>query len=105
METPILKKLNFSNRYQLPVILQSEASECGLACLCMIANYYGHNFDLISLRRSYPVSLKGATLKQILGVASMLSFSGRTIKFGFIAIKNGKNPLDTTLGNESFLSF
>jgi len=26
---------------KLPIILQAEASECGLACLAMIAGYHG----------------------------------------------------------------
>jgi hypothetical protein len=51
--------LSFSSRHRLPLIQQTEAAECGLACLAMIASYYGHRIDLNTLRRRYPVSLKG----------------------------------------------
>ena len=62
-------QLNFSSRAQLPVILQTEATECGLACLAMIASYHGHDVDLNTLRRRYPVSLKGVTLRALIQMA------------------------------------
>ena len=33
--------LNFSGRRRVPVIVQAERAECGLACLAMVAGYYG----------------------------------------------------------------
>ena len=45
--------LNFSGRRRLPLILQAEAAECGLACLAMIVCYHGHQIDLNSLRRQH----------------------------------------------------
>ena len=62
--------LNFSGRARLPVILQTEVAECGLACLAMIAAYHGHEFDLNTLRRRFPISVKGVTLKGLIDVAS-----------------------------------
>jgi hypothetical protein len=55
--------LNFRGRARLPVMLQTEAAECGIACLAMIASYFGHRIDLDTLRRRHPVSLKGMTLE------------------------------------------
>ena len=49
-------------RPKLPLILQTEAAECGLACLAMIASHHGYRTDLASLRERFSVSLKGATL-------------------------------------------
>ena len=46
---------------RLPEVRQAAATECGLACLAMVAAYYGRQSDLNSLRREYPVSLKGVT--------------------------------------------
>ena len=35
---------------KVPVILQSEAPECGIACLAMVASYHGHRTDLSAMR-------------------------------------------------------
>ena len=73
--------LNFSGRgRRLPVIHQTEAAECGLACLAMIAWYYGHRIDLNTLRRRYPVSLKGVTLRALIQVASNLNLACRPLR-------------------------
>ena len=53
-----LKNINFGLSARLPVILQTESAECGLACLAMIAHYHGYLTDLWSLRQKYPISQK-----------------------------------------------
>ena len=73
--------LNFTGRSQLPMIKQTESSECGLACLAMIASYHGWRTDLNTLRRRHPVSLKGATLRSLIQVAAQLKLVCRPIRF------------------------
>lgn len=65
---------------KLPVIIQTEASECGLACLAMIASYYGYETDLISLRRKFSISSRGATLKQLMSIGSEIELSSRALR-------------------------
>src|SRR5262245_66489955 len=72
--------LNFSLRRKLPIIMQSEAAECGLACLAMIACYYGHRIDLNTLRRQHFASLNGITLKSLIEVGRHLNFASRAIR-------------------------
>ncbi len=72
--------LNFSGRGTLPLIRQTEAAECGLACLAMIASYHGHRTDLNSLRRRYPVSLKGVTLRGLIQVAAQMGLGCRPLR-------------------------
>ena len=79
MKNP-LGLLKFSSFNRLPVILQTEVAECGLACLAMIATYHGHEIDLISLRRRYPVSLRGITLHQIIQTAEKMSYACRPLR-------------------------
>lgn len=50
----------------MPHLHQSKAAECGLACLAMEANHHGWRTGLASLRRRFPVSLKGAILQTVL---------------------------------------
>ncbi|MEM1488972.1 cysteine peptidase family C39 domain-containing protein [Stenotrophomonas geniculata] len=39
-------------------MIQSEAAECGLACLAMVASHHGNNIGLRELRRRHALSLK-----------------------------------------------
>jgi ATP-binding cassette subfamily B protein RaxB len=71
--------LRFGVRRSLPLILQTESTECGLACLAMIAQYHGLGADLPSLRRRFPVSLKGATLASLIDVARELKLASRPV--------------------------
>lgn len=72
--------LNFSSKKRLPIIYQSEASECGLICALMIASYYGHKIDLISARGRFNVSSKGLNLKGLIEISSSLSLQARPIR-------------------------
>ena len=62
------------------MIYQSEAAECGLACVAMVANHHGHQLDLNTLRNRYSVSLKGANLQQLMLLANQLNMAGRALK-------------------------
>jgi len=73
--------LNFGSQGRLPVIQQTEAAECGLACLAMISSYHGHRIDLNTLRRRFPVSLKGVTLRALIQVASQMHLACRPLHF------------------------
>ncbi|MGU1038269.1 peptidase domain-containing ABC transporter [Pseudomonas aeruginosa] len=65
---------------RLPLVLQTEATECGLACLAMIAGYHGHHTGLMELRRRFSVSLKGISLKQLIQTAHRLGLGTRAVK-------------------------
>lgn len=65
---------------RLPIILQSEAAECGLASLAMIANFHGHRIDMTSLRLQFSLSLKGATLLDLMRMAETLTLSARGLR-------------------------
>jgi ATP-binding cassette subfamily B protein RaxB len=64
----------------MKTVLQSEASECGLACLAMVADHFEFRIDLSELRRRFTVSLKGASLAQLMRSASVLELSCRPLR-------------------------
>jgi Peptidase C39 family len=73
VKKPLLKKafrpdqlLHFGSGSKLPMIMQTEVAECGLASLAMIAGYYGFDTDMMNLRSRYSISSKGANLKHII---------------------------------------
>ncbi|SEL92840.1 Peptidase C39 family protein [Roseateles sp. YR242] len=61
-------------------IIQSEAAECGLACLAMVASHFGHSVGLRELRRDFPVSSKGSTLVQLISIARHLDITCRPLR-------------------------
>ena len=46
----------------------------------MVANAHGLQIDIQDLRRRFPVSLKGATLQQLISHAGSLKFSSRALR-------------------------
>ncbi|WEF31567.1 peptidase domain-containing ABC transporter [Pseudoduganella chitinolytica] len=64
----------------MKTILQTEASECGLACLAMIADHFGHRTELSELRRRFAISLKGVTLTQLVRHAAALELAARPLR-------------------------
>ena len=73
-------KLQFWYRKKLPLILQSEATECGLACLAMVAGFHGYKTDLLSMRQNFNVSMEGATLLDIMQFAEKLALTSRPLR-------------------------
>ena len=64
----------------LPVLLQSEASECGLACIAMIACYWRNPMNLMTLRQRFSISLKGSTLKSLIVIAQQIGLQARPLR-------------------------
>jgi ATP-binding cassette, subfamily B, bacterial CvaB/MchF/RaxB len=73
-------KLRFGWGKQVHSILQTEAAECGLASLAMIANYHGYQTDLATLRQRFALSLRGATLKQVIDMAQGMKLAARPLR-------------------------
>lgn len=78
----LLDQITFGRHPKLPLILQSEAAECGLACIAMVASFHRYSTDLPTLRRQFPISLKGSTLAGLIKVAGQLNLGTRALKLG-----------------------
>lgn len=77
---------------RLPVFLQTEAAECGLASLGMVACFHGHRLDLAGMRRRFTVSLKGATLAYLMQVAGRLHLAPRPLKLDLDELAHLRTP-------------
>lgn len=75
----MVNQLDMHWRRSVPVVHQTESSECGLACLSMICGHYGKNIDLISLRRQFNLSARGTSLSGIKGMAEELGMLTRAL--------------------------
>ena len=72
--------LGAGRRRRVPVVLQAEAAECGLACLAMVAGAHGLDIDLPTLRQRFSLSLKGVTLADMVRMADALQFNSRALR-------------------------
>jgi ATP-binding cassette subfamily B protein RaxB len=74
------RQLQFGFRRRIDVHLQTEATECGLACMSMIASFHGFDTDLPALRRRFSPSLKGLTLVDLIRIGATLELAGRAVR-------------------------
>ena len=63
-----------------PLVLQTEAAECGLACLAMIAGRYGHRVDLAALRQRFSLSIRGTNLRDLVKFAAQIKLATRALR-------------------------
>jgi ATP-binding cassette, subfamily B, bacterial CvaB/MchF/RaxB len=76
----------------IPVIRQSAATECGLACVAMIASYYGMQTDLTPMRQRLTPSMKGLTFRHIAALAESMNLATRGVKISLTALTRLKVP-------------
>jgi ATP-binding cassette subfamily B protein RaxB len=79
-------------RARVPIILQSEAPECGIACLAMVASYHGHRTDLSAMRVRLSPSLKGITLKNVAQIAETMGMTARGVQVPLEALGKLRLP-------------
>ena len=72
--------LEFSGKKRVPLILQAEMAECGLACVAMIASFHGHKLDMAALRKRYNADLKGMNLQQLIDLSDSMGLASRALR-------------------------
>lgn len=76
----ITEQLKFWQRNSLPMMHQTEAAECGLACIAMVAGFHGYNTSLNELRQKFSLSIEGCTLLDLMNFAEKLQLSSRPLR-------------------------
>jgi ATP-binding cassette subfamily B protein RaxB len=84
--------LNFSTASRVPIVLQTEAAECGLACLAMVASFHGHRIDLATLRMRHPTSMRGSTLADLMRMAGQMDLAPRPLRLEMAHLGDLKLP-------------
>jgi ATP-binding cassette subfamily B protein RaxB len=75
-----LNRLQLGWRAQAPVVLQTEASECGLACLAMLLAEHGTATDLATLRARHGATPQGMTMAELARIAAAEQLSTRAVR-------------------------
>ncbi len=79
-------------RRRIKHVRQSEAAECGLAALTMVANWWGHDLDLAAIRQRFGVSSRGMGLRELMQAADEIGFAPRPLKVGLDALRDVQLP-------------
>lgn len=87
-----LDLINLSGRKKLTLIHQTELAECGLACLAMVSGYYGHQWDLVTLRKKFTIPLTGANLKSLMYIGDQMNLICRPVKLDLDQMMGLKTP-------------
>lgn len=79
-------------RTRIRLTRQAETSECGLACLTMIANYHGLDTDLRMMRKRFAPSRRGTGLRTLIQICNELGFSARAVGLELTEISQLHTP-------------
>lgn len=82
----------FDGRRQLEPVLQNEIAECGIACVTMIANYYGNRIELRTLRSQCGLTARGSSVSQLTQVGRMAGLASRPLRLEIHDLKNLNLP-------------
>ncbi len=85
-------KLDLGLRRRVPVMHQTESSECGLACLAMVSGHYGKCLDMMTLRRQFNLSARGTSLEGLSAIAAELGMRTRALSLDLDEITQLKKP-------------
>lgn len=73
--------------FRFPLILQADSSDCGVACLAMVARYYGAVIDYDALRQRCQVSRIGISMYTINVEAQKLGFDTNAVQLSFNTLR------------------
>lgn len=62
------------------LVRQAENTECGLACLAMVAQHFGHEVSVLTLRRTFESSARGLTVRDLALTAEQLGMTTRAVR-------------------------
>jgi ATP-binding cassette, subfamily B, bacterial CvaB/MchF/RaxB len=97
------KSLIFSGVVRVPMVFQTEAAECGLACLAMVAGAHGREMDLAAIRSRFSVSLKGMNMAQLIDAGAALDMAGRPLKLALAEMSQLELPCVLHWGMNHFV--
>ncbi|MBC7956782.1 MAG: peptidase domain-containing ABC transporter [Cytophagales bacterium] len=74
------QRLRFGFGRKLPLVLQADPSESGLACLAMVAGFHGHLTDMSTLRARFVMSLSTMNAKTVVDIGAALHLQSRSTR-------------------------
>lgn len=92
MTVQLLDRLHLGLGRKTPVVLQTETSECGLACLAMLLAHFGTTTDLATLRNRHGAMPQGMTVIDLTRAAADEQLSTRALRLDVHEVRELKLP-------------
>ncbi len=89
----ITEKLRLFKTAKLPLIRQKEQSDCGIACMTMIACYYGYTVTSKCVGRNIVTNEKGMSVREIINCSEKLNLRGDVQKITAEQLKSISLPV------------
>ena len=86
------KRILLDALHRYPLVEQQSSSDCGAACLSMVARYWGKRLPLNVLRERANVGRSGTSLKSLAKAAESLGFHARPVRASLGALAARKTP-------------
>ena len=77
----------------LQIIYQDETSECALACMTMVCNYFGANTSISSLRKKFPIPTEGITVRNLVNICGQLNLEVDVLKSDLKGLATFEQPV------------
>ena len=68
---------------KVPFVLQTQKTECGLACVCMISRYYRNNISMEELRSKLEIGRDGSSFQQLIKVMEEIGLDVKSYHIPF----------------------
>lgn len=75
-----------------PFIQQQSSSDCGVACLAMIGQYWGKRLSINALRELAKVGRSGASLRSLAAAAERVGLQARPVRASLGRLEDQRNP-------------
>lgn len=85
-------RMPLRSRRRVPVILQHEQSECGLACVAMVASSFGHKLSLADIRQMSGGDSGGSPMDKLLQLSGRLGMIARPVRLPLAEIRHLATP-------------
>jgi ATP-binding cassette subfamily B protein RaxB len=88
---------------KVPVVLQANAGECGIACLAMVAAAHGRPVGVAEIRRRVGYATLGNSLKALMELAQSVGLRGRALRLEPCDIRRLATPCVLLWGTHHFV--
>lgn len=90
-------------RLHVPFIAQTQKTECGLCCICMLNRYYGNHVEITEVRSKLEVGRDGSSFQQLAELLEEYNFEVKSYKIPSEHLKDLALPAIIFWNNNHFI--